>query len=187
MVEFALLSPLVFLLILGLADFARAVYYYNVVSNSAREGAREAILAYNQCQNTAPCSTVPSGSSLVGVEKAVTRSGGGILSYQFNETSTDKSAATACTPAPNHGCVWIFIVGGDKSTSGCTPPNPSSTGGTDDPLAMQPCDFNQSKQGGNRDLVVEIEFNFAPLTPLVANAAGNSTIMWAKSQMRTEY
>jgi hypothetical protein len=36
-------------------------------------------------------------------------------------------------------------------------------------------------------VVVEIEFKFQPLTALVANVLGNSSIFWAKSEMKTEY
>src|SRR5450759_2799811 len=113
MVEFTLVLPVLMLLILGLADVARAVYDYNIISNSAREGAREAILAYNQCSNTAnltPCAGTgpPDGSSIVGVDNAVNRAGAGIVADQFaSDTivpvgppgrSTGRSTAP-CTPA----------------------------------------------------------------------------------------
>jgi TadE-like protein len=185
MVEFALLVPVLMLMILGIADGARAVYTYNIISNSAREGAREAILAYNQCHNAgAPCSTPPSGTTVVGVDNAVSRAGAGIVSYVFKDTATDlPGTAPSCNPVPNQGCVWIFIVNDDLTPSipspGCGPNPPTDT--------YSVCDYNASKEGGSHDVVVEIEYNFVPFTPLVANALGNSTIMWAKSEMRTEY
>ena len=43
-VEFALVAPLLILLVLALFDFGRAVYAYNAISNAAREGARVAIV-----------------------------------------------------------------------------------------------------------------------------------------------
>lgn len=193
MVEFSLLAPIIFLLLIGLADVARAVYYYNIISNSSREGAREAILAYDQCQNTGTgggsCSSPPgTDTSLVGVEQAMTRAGGGIVNYVFAEASSDTSVAPSCTPTVNKGCVWVFIVQGKSTlTTGCTPPNPLPAPGTDNSGQMQPCDFNQAKQSGGHDVIVEIEYNFAPLTPLVGNVMGNKIVMWAKSEMRTEY
>jgi Flp pilus assembly protein TadG len=42
--EFALLLPILLLLLFALFDFGRAVYAYNTVSNAAREGARIAIV-----------------------------------------------------------------------------------------------------------------------------------------------
>src|SRR5256885_13209599 len=43
MVEFAVLAPIFFLLLLGTIDLGRAVYTYNAISNAAREGARAAV------------------------------------------------------------------------------------------------------------------------------------------------
>ena len=43
MVEFAVLSPVFFLLLLGTIDLGRAVYIYNTISDAAREGTRAAI------------------------------------------------------------------------------------------------------------------------------------------------
>lgn len=44
LVEFALVFPVLFLIILGIVDFGRAVYAYNTVSNAAREAGRSAII-----------------------------------------------------------------------------------------------------------------------------------------------
>jgi Flp pilus assembly protein TadG len=186
MVEFTLVLPVLMLLILGLADVARAVYDYNIISNSAREGAREAILAYNQCSNTSntACGPIPpAGASIIGVDNAVTRAGAGLVAYRFATDATGARNAAPCTPLPNQGCVWVFVIDGTTTNQSCTPPNPTSSGGTD---TWGVCDFNANKQGGH-DVVVEIEFKFQPLTALVANALGNSTIFWAKSEMKTEY
>lgn len=45
LVEFALVLPVLLLLIFGILDGGRAVYAYHVVANSAREGARYASVA----------------------------------------------------------------------------------------------------------------------------------------------
>lgn len=44
LVEFALLLPVLLLILFGLFDFGRAIFAYNTVSNAAREGARIAIV-----------------------------------------------------------------------------------------------------------------------------------------------
>jgi Flp pilus assembly protein TadG len=44
LVEFALVIPLVFLLIFAAVDFGRAIYAYNTVSESARQANRTAII-----------------------------------------------------------------------------------------------------------------------------------------------
>jgi Flp pilus assembly protein TadG len=43
-VEFALVAPLLLLLILGLTDFARAWNVFQVITDAAREGARQAVI-----------------------------------------------------------------------------------------------------------------------------------------------
>jgi Flp pilus assembly protein TadG len=198
--EFALVAPVFFVLVLGLVDMSRAVYYYNVISNAAREGAREAILQYNQCSNQAPgitvgskiCPTPPSGTgvSIVGVRPAMNRVTGGALAFTFLNTTTDTGTAPACThldangntvsgPAPNAGCVWVFVVG---SGTTCLPGN--GPGPTD---AYSLCNHNSLKASGHYDITVEIEYSFMPYTPLLSNLMGNGTTLWAKSEMRAEY
>jgi Flp pilus assembly protein TadG len=44
LVEFALILPVLLLILLGLFDFGRAIYAYSSISNAAREGARLAIV-----------------------------------------------------------------------------------------------------------------------------------------------
>jgi hypothetical protein len=46
-VEFALIAPLLFLLVGGIIDFARALNYYNDLTQLAGQGARAAIVASN--------------------------------------------------------------------------------------------------------------------------------------------
>jgi Flp pilus assembly protein TadG len=48
LVEFALVLPVLLLIMLGLFDFGRAIYAFNTVSNAAREGARVAIVNQGQ-------------------------------------------------------------------------------------------------------------------------------------------
>jgi Flp pilus assembly protein TadG len=42
--EFALILPVLLLLLFGLLDFGRAIYAYNALANAAREGGRTAII-----------------------------------------------------------------------------------------------------------------------------------------------
>src|SRR5436190_11740648 len=58
-VEFALIGPLLFLLVGGIIDFARALNYYNDLTQLAGQGARAAIVASN------PDGTGPSDSTSV--------------------------------------------------------------------------------------------------------------------------
>jgi hypothetical protein len=44
LVEYAIVFPVLMLLLLGIIDFGRIIYSYNAISNAAREGTRLAIL-----------------------------------------------------------------------------------------------------------------------------------------------
>lgn len=44
LVEFALILPVLLLVLMGLFDFGRAIFAFNAISNAAREGARVAII-----------------------------------------------------------------------------------------------------------------------------------------------
>lgn len=43
-VEFALVVPLLFMLLLGIIEFGRTMMVYQVINNAARQGARQAVL-----------------------------------------------------------------------------------------------------------------------------------------------
>ena len=45
LIEFALVSPVLLLLLFGIVDIGRAVFYYDTVNHAAREGARTAVRA----------------------------------------------------------------------------------------------------------------------------------------------
>lgn len=48
LVEFAMVAPLFFLLLLSILEFGRAVYYLQILNSAAREGARYAIVHGNE-------------------------------------------------------------------------------------------------------------------------------------------
>lgn len=47
LVEFALILPVLLIVLLGIVDFGRAIYAYNTLSNAARAGVRVAIVNQN--------------------------------------------------------------------------------------------------------------------------------------------
>ena len=96
MVEFALVIPLVILILLGLFDFGRAIYAYNTVSNAAREAARVAIVKPDE--------------AAVQAEAAAQAIALGILPASVTvafETADDPPLP--CDP-PEVGCVAIVTV-----------------------------------------------------------------------------
>lgn len=89
-VEFALAAPLIFLLLIGVIQVAYLAYGVNVVSNSAREGARQAITSAGTCVATDP--------NLVA---AVQRASSGVLVTVTNATA-GVGLVGATTPAGSH-------------------------------------------------------------------------------------
>ncbi len=97
MVEFAVLAPIFFLLLLGTIDLGRAVYTYNAISNAAREGARAAV-PFD--------SPLPQNATVVA---AVQSKLGGGFSLSVDPLCAGMPAGGSCptTPTvPNTGYIW---------------------------------------------------------------------------------
>jgi Flp pilus assembly protein TadG len=95
MVEFAILAPIFFLLLLGTIDLGRAIYIYNTISDAAREGARAAI----------PFDTpLPTNANVIG---AVQSKLGGGFTLSTDPCLASPPCATPTTPTtPNSGYIW---------------------------------------------------------------------------------
>jgi Flp pilus assembly protein TadG len=67
MVEFALVAPLFFLLLFGIIEAGRFIFYYETLNNATREGARYAIV---NGANTLGCPTGPAAPGTTGCDIA---------------------------------------------------------------------------------------------------------------------
>src|SRR5438128_1064612 len=67
MVEFALVGPLVFLLLMGMVDLGRGIFYQVELNNAVREATRIAILASNPCNTYVGNNDGCTGSQMSGV------------------------------------------------------------------------------------------------------------------------
>jgi len=71
LVEFALLLPILMLIAVMLLDLGRAVYYYSVIHNAAREGARYGIVHYTLPRDTLIANIITASRELtVGLDQA---------------------------------------------------------------------------------------------------------------------
>ena len=95
MVEFAILAPIFFLLLLGTIDLGRAIYIYNTISDAAREGARGAI----------PFDTpLPTNANVI---SAVQSKLGGGFTLSTDPCLASPPCASPTTPTtPNSGYIW---------------------------------------------------------------------------------
>ena len=97
MVEFALLSTLMFLLIMGIFDFGRAIAIYINIAEAAHEGARQLVLRSNY-------SSTPPDSVIVNATLAKIGGGGMVLT----EDPCLPGCSTPSTPTTvNTGYIWI--------------------------------------------------------------------------------
>jgi TadE-like protein len=97
MIEFALLAPVFFLLLLGTIDLGRGIYIYNTISDAAREGTRAAIPFDLPLPNNA--------TVMAAVQSKL---GGGFSLSQDPCSGQPVGANCPTTPAtPNTGFIWL--------------------------------------------------------------------------------
>ncbi len=98
-VEFALLAPFLFLILLGIFDFGRAVVAYISIAEGAHEGARQLVLRGN-------ASSTPPDAVIINATLAKIGGGGIVL-------TEDPCIAAQTTPCPsnpttpNTGYIWL--------------------------------------------------------------------------------
>lgn len=169
MVEFAIVAPLLLLLIFGIVDFGRVVYIYITLNQAVNEAVRVAV-------RDSPL--LPTNAD---VERAA------------RIHAVDVSLANPCPNGPITGAAppanqgWIYI----------TEPNPPSTVESLSPTlenapggqmwAFDNGSCSATNPANNHaPLQVTIRYNFVPITPIIQQFASNIIIV-AGAVYRTEY
>jgi len=106
MVEFAVLAPIFFLLLLGTLDLGRAIYTYNAIADAAREGARTAVPYECQNQTGLNCPVAAAVSSKLGGGFSLALDPCVATRTPSNNACPTPDSATA-NPPSNTGYVWI--------------------------------------------------------------------------------
>ena len=159
MVEFALLSGLLFLLVMGIFDFGRAIAVYINIAEAAHEGARQLVLRSNYA-------SAPPDSVIINATLAKIGGGGMVLSEDPCLANQNPPCASPSTPTvPNTGFIWI------------SPP----------PVAPGATCANGCRGIGNQQVTVRVTYLYAPMTGMISNLTGASFVMTAGSSMRAEY
>lgn len=170
MVEFALVAPVLLLLIFGIIDFGRVIYEYVTINQAVNEGARVAIrdspvLPTNSNVETAvrvhavdvvlsnPCPNGPITSV------APPANSGWIFITEPSPPSTVESLSPSLENAPG-GQTWA------NSTASCSATNPAHS---------------------HAPLQVTIRYSFVPITPMIGDLIGGSLVISASAVYRTEY
>jgi Flp pilus assembly protein TadG len=162
LVEMAMVLPILAILTFGLVDFGRGYYFQVSVTNSAREGARVAILNIY----TGPQNPTCSGSN----------------NYATCPVQNDTNITTAVTKE--------LMYSGISPTSITICPPHDSTGSTADcPDSSNRVDKWVSGTAANQNyyVMVNVKYDFQLFTPLMQQLVGNPIHMSVTVQMRTNY
>jgi Flp pilus assembly protein TadG len=101
--EFALIMPIIVLILMGIFDFGRAVYAYNTIADAARTGGRVAIV--DQDLDT-DCTLVPVTAPCAAANQAVAL---GITADQVSINFHKRNLPDECSP-PAIDCVAEVTV-----------------------------------------------------------------------------
>jgi Flp pilus assembly protein TadG len=122
LVEFALIFPLMALMLFGIFDFGRAVYAYNTIANAARDGAR--VAAVNQIEVNQSDTSSTSCAKDMPIEnpanahwsiKACAASSAVSLGVQISDVTVSyspppSSPGLSCTSPLHVGCIASVTV-----------------------------------------------------------------------------
>lgn len=103
--EFALILPVLLLVIFGVLDFGRAIYAYNAVSNAAREGGRTAIVNQTQAEIRARAIGQATALDIDATSTSCPPAGSSGVCVEFKTATLTAS----CSPV-TLGCVAVITV-----------------------------------------------------------------------------
>jgi Flp pilus assembly protein TadG len=162
LVEMAMVLPVLAFLTFGLLDFGRAYYFQVSVTNSAREGARVAILNIYTGPQNPNCSTSNAYATCpVQTDAAITNAVYSELAY----SGITPTSIKICPPHDSTG-----------STTGC----PDTSNRVDKWLSGDPSNQNYY-------VMVNVKYDFRLYTPLMQQLVGSPIHMSVTVQMRTNY
>jgi len=168
LIEFALVSPVLLLLIFGIVDLGRAIFYYDTLNHAAREGARVAARASNTLPTDADVLTAVS-SQMQGVP--VTQ-------------PCPQGPISSGTPAANSA--WLYVSEPAPPASVEATPPPNAPGGEYPAAAAGSCSA-VNPATGNDQLQVTLRFNLVLITPVIAQVTAGHVVITAAAVYRTEY
>jgi len=168
LIEFALISPVLLLLLFGIVDIGRAVFYYDTLNHAAREGARAAVQAQTRLPTNADVLATVT-SQLVGAPVTA---------------PCPQGPVTSATPPANGA--WLYITEPNPpATIESTPPM-NAPGGEYATAAAGSCSA-MNPAGNNAQIQVTLRFNLILITPVIAQATADHIVLKAAAVFRTEY
>ena len=168
LIEFALISPVLLLLLFGIIDIGRAVFYYDTLNHAVREGARAAV------QAQAP---LPTNADVLAAVRSQ------LIGGQVTEPCPQGPVTTA-TPPPN--AAWLYVTEASPPTTIEANPPMNAPGGEYAAAAAGSCSA-VNPAANNAQIQVTLRFNLILITPVIAQAPADHIILRAAAVFRTEY
>lgn len=171
LVEFALVAPVLLLLLFGVVDFGRVIYIYATLNQAVHEGARTAIRDSAVLPTNSDVETVvkqhavavhlanPCPNGPINPSNVPPANEGYLYITEPNPPSTPESLAPSLEDAPG-GQMWA------NSTGTCSATNPAHD---------------------HAPLQITIRYNFVPFTPLIQQVAASHLVISAAATYDTEY
>lgn len=190
MPEFALVAPVLFLIIFGIFDLGRGIVDYVAIQHAVNEGGRIAsegfpaggtTTAFEAPTNSDVITATVSDTTVVNLVQAPSCVNGPTPSLA--SLSSGKNAVPV-------GTGWIYITDPEaESTWGSQPALAAVTGnapGREPAAAPKGC-YAVQPASGSEPLQVTIVYHFSPITPLIGNIVGQNITLVAYSVYETEY
>ena len=170
MVEFALVAPLLLVLLFGIVDFGRVIYIYVTINQAVNEGVRTAIR---------DSALLPTNTD---VENSVKQHAVDVVLAN----PCPNGPITAATPPPNQG--WVYITEPDppSTAEALSPMLQDAPGGQKWGFSTASCSATNPAHD-HAPLQVTIRYNFVPFTPLIRQITANNIIITASAVYSTEY
>lgn len=178
MTEFALIAPILLLMIFGIVDFGRVIFSLVTMDEAVNEAARTAIRAPTP---PAPNFFAPTDADALNAAKAAAPA------LLLTLPACVNGPVDTVTPPPNQG--WIYIT---QPTGQPVPPASANAPGGQPPAAAAGSCYPVTPAGvtpglNNVPLQVTIRYYFVPITPLISQLTGNLGVLTAYASYRTEY
>ena len=170
MVEFALVAPLLLVLLFGIVDFGRVIYVYVTINQAVNEGMRMAI-------RDSPL--LPTNAD---VQNAAKR-------HAVDVSLANPCAngpITAANPPANQGWLYITEPNPPASIEALSPTLENAPGGQMWGFSTGSCSATNPAHD-HAPLQVTIRYNFVPFTPLIQQWTANRIVITAASVYKTEY
>jgi Flp pilus assembly protein TadG len=165
LVEMAMISPFLIMILLMMIDCGRAAYAYGTLAGATRDGARAAITT---------------GSSRPDNPRVIAATQQNAFGIQLSPGTCINDAPPASpSMSPNTGLIYVGAGSGNTTTNAPAGQAPGAAAGS--------CAAVIPSYAGHNALAVTIKYNFQPLTPFGSQFFPGGIVMTVTSTMSTEY